>query len=152
MTLSLEQEFGRILMLVLQDFQRRLDIDLEQQDIAGISRRHRAVFLHLARFGPSRSVDLAAAAEIRPQSMMAILNELEQLQLIERRPDPDDSRAKLIDITEQGREFIDQLSRSTTRVWDHYAEQLGQDELEQSFNGLKHLLTTLQHSGEHKHD
>lgn len=147
MALPLQQEIGRILMLTLQDFQQRLDSDLQQRGIEGIGQRHRGVFLHLARFGPSRSVDLAAAAGIRPQSMMAIINELEQLGLIRRRPDPQDSRAKLIEFTPQGKELIEELRRSTSEVWGQYQRLLGKQELEHTFGGLKRLLDTVQEPG-----
>jgi DNA-binding MarR family transcriptional regulator len=141
--MELPQEIGQILMLLTRDFQRRLDHDLEQRSIEGIGSRHRSVFLHLARFGPSRSVDLAAAAGIRPQSMMAIVNELLELGLIARRPDPSDSRAKLIEFTDRGQQLIDELSESTTAVWQHYAQLTSDTQLRQTFNGLKQLLTAV---------
>jgi len=133
-------------MLMTQDFQQRLDSDLEQRSIEGIGSRHRSVFLHLARFGPSRSVDLAAAAGIRPQSMMAIVNELLELELIERRPDPSDSRAKLIEFTDRGQHLIDEGSESTAAVWQQYAKLTSDEQMKQSFNGLKQLLIAVQQS------
>ena len=142
--MELPEEIGRILMLLTQDFQQRLDHDLAQRSIEGIGSRHRSVFLHLARYGPSRSVDLAAAAGIRPQSMMAIVNELLELKLVERRPDPSDSRAKLIEFTDRGRQLIDELSESTTAVWRQYAQLTSDTQLRQTFNGLKQLLIAVQ--------
>ncbi len=127
-------------MLMARDFQQRLDLDLQQRGVRGISARHRAVFLHLGQNGACRSVDLAQAAGVRPQSMMAIIHELEQLGLIERRPDPDDSRAKLIDFTDPGRRLIAELSRSTETVWEQYKAIDGQRELAQTFEHLQQLL------------
>jgi DNA-binding MarR family transcriptional regulator len=72
--------------------------------------------------------------------MMVIIHELENLKLIERRPDPSDSRAKLIDFTEEGRQFIDELTRSTERVWSEYSDILGEQELTHIFDGLQRLL------------
>lgn len=141
-SIPLQEEHGRLLMLVLQDFHQRLAEDLQQRGVAGIPAKHRAVFLHLARFGPSRSVDLAGAAGIRPQSMMAIVDELEQAKLVLRRPDPSDSRAKLIHFTAKGKRFIAELSRSTNAVWEQYAALLGRERLTQTFTGLK-LLESL---------
>lgn len=141
--IPLEHEVGRLLMLVLQDFYQRLAADLERRGIAGIPTRQRAVFLHLERFGPSRSVDLAEAAGIRPQSMMAIINEMEQAKLVVRRADPSDSRAKLIHFTDKGKRFIAQLTRSTATVWAQYAELAGEAQLTQTFSGLKALQAAL---------
>jgi MarR family transcriptional regulator for hemolysin len=135
-----KHELGQVLMLTLRDFQQRLDRDLEASGFPGIRYRHRAVFMHLDLHGASRSVDLAAAAGIRPQSMMKIVHELEELGLVTRRPDPSDSRAKLIEFTAQGEQLIEQLTRSTEQVWDQYAALLGKDELRQVTTALGSLL------------
>ncbi len=137
-----KQELGQILMLMATDFQQRLDSDLLNRSVEGIPERHRAIFLHLGQFGPSRSVDLAQAAGIRPQSMMVIIHELEQMDLIERRPDPSDSRAKLIDFTKTGRRFITELGRSTETVWKQYSDILGEKTLRSTIQALQTLLAS----------
>ena len=144
--LDKSQALGQTLMLAARDFQRRLDRDLEARGVRGIGSRHRAVFLFLGHHGPSRAVDLAQAAGIRPQSMMKIVHELESLGLVERGPDPGDSRAKLIDFTSGGRKLIAELSRSTATVWEQYAAIIGPAALEQT---VDHLDTLIQ-SGENR--
>ena len=142
MTEPLKHELGQTLMLALADFQRRLDEDLARRGVAGIRTRHRAVFIYLNRFGASRSVDLAAAAGIRPQSMMKIVHELEDLRLVTRREDPRDSRAKLIEFTPAGQDLIDELTQSTEAVWEQYASMLGAAELERTLGSLKRLISS----------
>ncbi|MEP4148438.1 MAG: MarR family winged helix-turn-helix transcriptional regulator [Halioglobus sp.] len=136
-----QHSIGQTLMLVARDFQRRLDSDLAARGISGISHRHNDVFLYLGRYGPSRGVDLAAAAGIRPQSMMKIIQELEQQGLLERRPDPADSRAKLVDFTAAGKLLIDELSESTATVWQHYQEVIGSRELKRTLSNLDALIS-----------
>jgi len=142
--LEQSQALGQTLMLIARDFQRRLDRDLEARGVRGIGARHRSVFLFLGRHGPSRAVDLARAAGIRPQSMMKVVHELESLGLVARYPDPGDSRAKRIDFTDSGRELIAELSRSTETVWGQYAATIGRQSLEL----VVHHLNTLIQSGE----
>jgi len=137
---SARNEIGQTLMLVVDDFHRRLNMDFQIRGAQGIGPRHRSVFLHLGRNGPSRAVDLAAAAGIRPQSMMKIVHELEGMGLIERRPDPDDSRAKLIDFTASGRALIEELSRSTESVWQQYADILGKRRLQETLDNHNTLI------------
>ncbi len=137
---QLRQELGQTLMLMARDFQQRLDRDLDLRGVQGIGARHRAIFLFLGRNGASRAVDLAEAADIRPQSMMKIVHELESLGLVERREDPSDSRAKLIDFTASGRKLIAELARSTQTVWRQYARILGNNSLENTVNHLNTLL------------
>lgn len=142
------QELGQTLMLMARDFHHRLSTDLKARGVAGISARHNAVFLYLGRHGASRAVDLAAAAGVRPQSMMKIVDELETLGLIERRPDPADSRAKLIHFTGRGETLIAELSRSTTTVWNDYAAILGKKTLRETLDNLNRLLQAQESSHE----
>lgn len=131
---------GQTLYLLQQDFQARLDKVLERAGFAGIRSRHRLVFMHLGRYGASRSVDLAAAAGIRAQSMMKIVHELEDLGMVARSTDPADSRAKLIEFTPLGQSQIEELTRATQTVWDEYAALVGKRNLETTFHSLKTLL------------
>lgn len=142
------QLLGQALMLAGRDFQSRLDDDLRRRDVTGISARHRAIFLHLGRHGPSRAVDLARSAGVRPQSMMKIIHELESLDLLQRRTDPADSRAKLVDFSPAGRRLIDELSRSTETVWQQYVEIAGEENLER----MVHQLNILAQEGEKNHE
>ncbi len=135
-----QHELGQTLMLALQDFRRRLDRDLAAVGFPGLRHRHRAVFLHLERHGASRSVDLAAAAGVTPQSMMKSVHELEDLGLVSRSADPADSRAKLIEFTPAGKRLIAQLGAATERVWDEYAALLGEKELDVTMTALRRLV------------
>ena len=127
-------------MLLNRDFQERLAADLSRRNVKGVSQRHRAVFLYLGQHGASRSVDLAAAAGIRPQSMMSIVHELEDMGLVERRPDPADSRAKLIDFTPSGRDFIAELTESTNAVYRQYADIIGDRHMQAVFEKMEKLV------------
>jgi len=62
---------------------------------------HSAVFAQIRPEG-NRLTDLARGANITPQAMGELVDELEELGYVERRPDPTDRRAKLIVLTERG--------------------------------------------------
>lgn len=66
---------------------------------------HSAVF---AQIGPqgNRLTELARGANVTPQAMGELVDELEELGYVERRPDPTDRRAKLIVLTPRGHECI----------------------------------------------
>ncbi len=66
---------------------------------------HSAVFAQIKVDG-SRLSELARGANMTPQAMMELVDELEDLEYVERRPDPTDRRAKLIVLTAKGRECI----------------------------------------------
>jgi DNA-binding MarR family transcriptional regulator len=60
----------------------------------------------LDREGPQSVSDLAAAERVRPQSMAQTVGELEAEDLVVRRPDPDDGRRALVELTERGDEAL----------------------------------------------
>lgn len=134
------QNLGLLLMLSGRDFQRRLDTDLQTRGVAGIRTRHREVFSYLARHGASRSVDLAAASGVRPQSMMKIIQELEGLGMVERAEDPSDSRAKLATLTARGRTLLNELAVSTEVVWDQYCELLSENTVQEGASILAQMI------------
>jgi DNA-binding MarR family transcriptional regulator len=72
---------------------------------------HGAVLGRLDRDGPQSTSDLALAERIRPQSMAQTLGDLEADGLIARRPDPDDGRRVLIELSDSGRHALEQDRR-----------------------------------------
>jgi DNA-binding MarR family transcriptional regulator len=66
---------------------------------------HSAVFGQMTAAG-SRLTDLAKGANMTPQAMGELVDELEGLGYVERKPDPTDRRAKLITLTEAGRQCV----------------------------------------------
>jgi DNA-binding MarR family transcriptional regulator len=63
---------------------------------------HGAVFSQLGQEG-ARLTDLARGAQMSPQAMGELVDELEGLGYVVRTPDPGDRRAKLIMLTDAGR-------------------------------------------------
>ena len=66
---------------------------------------HSAVFAQIRPEG-SRLTELARAANMTPQAMGELVDELEDLGYLERQPDPTDRRAKLILLTDRGRACV----------------------------------------------
>lgn len=56
----------------------------------------------LTRNGPIRLSELAEKLRIAPRSTTEVVDALEAADLVERRPDPQDRRATLVRLTEQG--------------------------------------------------
>lgn len=66
---------------------------------------HSAVFAQIRPEG-SRLTALAGGANMSPQAMGELVDELEELGYVERKPDPTDRRAKLIVLTPRGQQCI----------------------------------------------
>ncbi|MFW0788661.1 MarR family winged helix-turn-helix transcriptional regulator [Gordonia sp. CPCC 205333] len=69
--------------------------------------------------GPRRITALAAAQKVTQPSMTVLIGSLERDGLVSRKQDPDDGRAMLIELTEQGYEFV-------ARRRGEYAQRVGE--------------------------
>jgi DNA-binding MarR family transcriptional regulator len=103
-----------------------------------IKPHHSAVF---GQIGPQgmHLTDLARGANITPQSMGQIVDELEQLGYVTRTPDPADRRAKLIKLTEGGEKVARQGATTIQGIEERLTELLGVRDYER----LRALLTTI---------
>lgn len=61
----------------------------------------------LDREGPQSVSDLAASERVRPQSMAQTVGDLEAEDLVVRRPDPDDGRRAVVNLTSAGRSELE---------------------------------------------
>jgi DNA-binding MarR family transcriptional regulator len=70
-----------------------------------------SVLGRLDREGARSVSDLAVAERVRPQSMAQTVADLEADGLVSRRPDPDDKRRALVELTEHGRVVLSEERR-----------------------------------------
>lgn len=68
----------------------------------GLSWSQSAAMSHLDKAGPMTTAELARAEMVKPQSMGAVLAELEQDGLVRRAPHPTDGRRILFSLTDAG--------------------------------------------------
>tara|TARA_R110001606_G_scaffold12165_4_gene52336 strand:+ start:14552 stop:14992 length:441 start_codon:yes stop_codon:yes gene_type:complete len=87
------------LLLALGLFVRRSRLEGKRSDL---NATQASVLFRLCRTAKMTAADLARAEFIKPQSMAAILNQLEADGLVGRRPDPDDRRQVLFSLTAKG--------------------------------------------------
>jgi DNA-binding MarR family transcriptional regulator len=74
----------------------------EEMTGSGLSMARTKVLVRLHEQGPTRQSVLAAEFELSPHSITDIIDGLERLAMVERRPDPTDRRAKLVAVTGEG--------------------------------------------------
>ncbi len=110
-----------------------------------IKPNHSAVFAQIRPEG-SRLTELAAGANMTPQSMGEIVDELEGLGYVRRHPDPRDRRAKLIRVTDRGRAVVDAGEAAVTGIEQDLVDLLGAEGTAE----LRRLLTTILDAGERR--
>lgn len=99
---------------------------------------HSAVFSQISPDG-SRLTDLARGANMTPQAMGELVDELEDLGYVVRTPDPTDRRAKLIQLTPRGRDCIAAGIATIDGIEARLTEVLG----ERGHRDLRRLLRTI---------
>jgi DNA-binding MarR family transcriptional regulator len=97
---------------------------------------HSAVFAQIDPDG-SRLTDLARRANMSPQAMGELVDELEELEYVVRRPDPTDRRAKLITLTQKGHDCIAAGTATIEGIEQQLVNLLG----ERGHRQLRNLLT-----------
>ncbi|MEJ7704832.1 MAG: MarR family winged helix-turn-helix transcriptional regulator [Geodermatophilaceae bacterium] len=106
-----------------------------------IKASHSAVFAQI-KPGGSRLTELATGANMTPQSMGEIVDELEALAYVKRRPDPRDRRAKLIILTARGHAAADAGEATITGIEADLVDIMGPRGAEQLRAMLLKILST----------
>jgi DNA-binding MarR family transcriptional regulator len=83
---------------------------------AGFRAYHYRILAALKEWGPASQADLGRSTSIDASDMVAALNELEQMRLVKRSPDPDHGRRKVVSLTRDGAAQLRQLERVLDRI------------------------------------
>lgn len=116
---------------------------LGQQGFDDLRPAHAQVFQNLKE-GGVRLTELARAARITPQSMGALVDDLERLGYVERLGDPLDRRAALIQPTARGRAEVRTARRVIAKLEQEWARTVG----EERFTALVETLDQLNGTNE----
>lgn len=129
---------GQLLVQLTRLFQSELHARLVGAGIEGARTPHTHVTAFIAPAG-SRLTELAARARVSRPAMAELVDDLQRLGVVERRPDPSDRRAKLIVLTDQGRDAVRAGDAIIAGLEAEYAGIVGAEE----FDGLCAVLQQL---------
>jgi DNA-binding MarR family transcriptional regulator len=110
--------------------------------VAGIRPAHLQVFGAIKADG-SRLTDLATSSNMSLSSMAELVDDLERLSYLERRPDPHDGRAKLVCLTATGWQAIRQGRRIIEAIEADWGQRLGQQRFQDLCQALQALIDDL---------
>jgi DNA-binding MarR family transcriptional regulator len=133
------RNIGVLLQQLARDFERRTRTSLIGRGHTDLLPSHQVVFAGLGRAGTRLTV-LAHNAGMTKQAMGQIVDDLEQLGYVERTPDPEDGRAKIVRFTEAGLDFVCDAAEVLDEIWREYSTLLGTQELDQLQETLHKLL------------
>lgn len=133
------RNIGVLLQQLARDFERRTRTALQARGHTELLPSHQVVFAGLGRSGTRLTV-LAQNAGMTKQAMGQIVDDLEQLGYVERTPDPEDGRAKIVRFTDAGLDFVCDAAEVLGEIWGEYSSLLGAQQLDQLQGTLLELL------------
>src|SRR5438876_8513365 len=115
---------GALLRLPWEAVQRRMLERLHERGFDDLDAAHLNVFQYPGPQG-TRPSELAGRLRISKQALNYLLGELERLDYLERRPDPDDLRSKRVALTPRGTSAIGVIREAVSELETRWARELG---------------------------
>ncbi len=119
-------DIGVLSAHLLASFHKELFTRLAEAGHEHLRPRHGAIMAYLAPDG-TRASELSERSGQHKQVVGTLIDELERLGYVTRRPDPADRRAKLVVPTDLGRDQMAQAARIITDIEARLADQVGAD-------------------------
>jgi DNA-binding MarR family transcriptional regulator len=133
---------GQLLGHLLRQFRIELFAVAAGRGYPDVREPHLQIFGNLGIDGV-RLTDLAARAQLSLAATSELVNELQDLGYVERRPDPSDGRAKLIFPTPRGRRALDDAGNRVAEIEQHWAEIVGAARFADACRTFQDLLDEL---------
>ena len=129
---------GALLRMPWEAVRRHMLARLHERGYDDLDAAHVDVFQYPGPQG-ARPSELAGRLRISKQALNYLLGELERLEYLERRPDPDDLRSKRVALTPRGTSAIGVIREAVSELETRWARELGP----KRFNQLRGLLLEL---------
>ncbi len=133
---------GQLLVRLLRQFRAELFTPAAEHGYRDLREPHLQIFGNLGVDGV-RLTELAARAQLSLAATSELVDDLQALGYLERRPDPSDGRAKLIFPTRRGRQALDDAGDRVAQIEQHWAQLLGPARFADTCHALQELLDKL---------
>ncbi len=133
---------GQLLVRLLHEFRSELFGPAAERGYTDLREPHLHIFGNVGIDGV-RLTALAARAQLSLAATSELVNELQTLGYLERRPDGSDGRAKLIYPTDRGRRALDDAGNRVAEIEEHWAQTIGPRRFTEACRTLQDLLDNL---------
>jgi DNA-binding MarR family transcriptional regulator len=136
------QAIGHLLVRLLREFREDLAAPRAEAGFGDIRDPHMQIFGNI-RMGGMRLTELADRAQLSLAATSELVNDLEEMQYLARRPDPADGRAKLIDLTKRGRDAMISAGGRVADIERRWSTLVGERNFAQMCRTMQRLLDEL---------
>ncbi|MCV7193564.1 MarR family winged helix-turn-helix transcriptional regulator [Mycolicibacterium brumae] len=133
------QAIGQLLIRLLAEFRTELAAPRAELGYGDIRNPHLQILGNL-RMGGIRLTELAARAQLSPAAASELVNDLDALGYLTRRPDPADGRAKLIDLSPRGRQLMTDAGKRVAEIETRWGDLVGADRFADMRDTMQSLL------------
>ncbi|WP_204807706.1 MarR family winged helix-turn-helix transcriptional regulator [Mycobacterium riyadhense] len=136
------QAVGQLLVRLTREFRRDLAAPRVERGYSDIRDPHLQIFGNI-RTGSIRLTELASRAQLSLAATSELVNDLVALGYLTRRPDPQDGRAKLIELTDRGRALLADAGNRVADIEARWSELLGSADFAHMCATMQRLLDML---------
>jgi DNA-binding MarR family transcriptional regulator len=136
------QAVGQLLARLLREFRHDLAAPRAEAGFGDIRDPHMQIFGNV-RMGGVRLTELADRAQLSLAATSELVNDLEQMGYLIRRPDPADGRAKLIDLTKRGADAMSAAGQRVADIERRWSKLVGAKDFGHMCRTMQHLLDEL---------
>jgi len=133
---------GQLLVRLLRQFRAEMFETAAPSGYADLREPHLQIFGNI--YAGARLTELAARAQLSLAATSELVNDLQQLGYLERQPDPNDGRAKLIVPTARGRAALTDAAGRVAVIEEHWADLIGPARFAETCKALQDLLDVLE--------
>jgi DNA-binding MarR family transcriptional regulator len=136
------QAIGQLLTRLLREFRDDLAAPRGEAGFGDIREPHMQLFGNI-HMGGVRLTELADRAQLSLAATSELVNDLQDLGYLIRRPDPVDGRAKLIDLAPRGRDAMLAAGHRVADIERRWSELVGTKDFAQMCRTMQRLLDEL---------
>lgn len=136
------QAIGQLLVRLTRRFRQDLAAPQAAQGYGDIRDPHLQIFGNI-RTGGIRLTALAARAQLSLAATSELVNDLAALGYLTRRPDPQDGRAKLIELSDRGRALLADAGDRVADIEARWSDLVGEADFAQMCATMQRLLDAL---------
>ena len=136
------QAIGQLLVRLTRQFRTDLAAPHAEQGYGDVRDPRLQIFGNV-RMGGIRLTELAARAQLSLAATSELVNDLAALGYLTRRADPDDGRAKLIDLTDRGQRLLADAGDRVADIEARWSQLVGADDFAHMCATMQRLLDAL---------